>query len=139
MLLNGEIFPGTSLGGIALNEEVDSVIKRYSENYRLKNDSGILTFNDDLIVLGYDGGGLVYSVMCGIKYPHKYAGKLWAGMTVAEVIENSTTQVALGGCVVVDGVNGVGLPLPNGLDDFEALTDFLELEYVFANLSVFRL
>ncbi len=139
MLLNSEIIPGKSLGGILLDESVDVVFEKFSSSYSLKKKPGILTFDDDLIVVGYDANGLIYSVMCGIKYSHKYDEKIWAGMTVADVIKNTEKQIAYGGCVVVDGVNGVGLPLPDGLDDFETITDFLEPDHVFENLSVFRL
>jgi len=53
-----------------------------------------------------------------------------AGMTVREVLESSATQAAWGGAVVVDGIDGIGLPLPSGLDDFDLITDHLKLEHV---------
>lgn len=139
MWLNNEIIPGKSLGGVCLDEKVDFVVERFSPHYDVKIGDGVVKFNNDLIMLGYDENRLIYSAMCGVGYSHRFSGKLWAGMTVAEVIENSRTQVAWGGCVIVDGINGIGLPLPSGLDDFEVLTDFLEFDYVFPHLSVFRL
>ncbi|WP_284402616.1 hypothetical protein, partial [Acidovorax sp. SUPP2825] len=63
---------------------------------------------------------------------------LWAGMTVSDVFAETKKQIAFGGCVVVDGVQGIGLPLPPSFDDFEKITDFLSLDHVFENLSVFR-
>lgn len=139
MLINDKIIPGKSLGGINLDAHIDSVIEIYSSDYDIAKNNGLLILNDGLIVVGYGlDDELIYSVMCGINYPYKYEGKLWAGMTVADVVNNSEKQIAYGGCVVVDGINGIGLPLPSGLDDFEQITDFLELDHVFENLSVFR-
>lgn len=60
------------------------------------------------------------------------------GMTVVDVLDHSQRQVAYAGCVVVDGINGIGLPLPASFDDFEQINGFLELDYVLENLSVFR-
>ena len=140
MKISNQIIPGKSLGGIELDEHVDSVVKSFSLNYKIEKRNGVLILDDGLLFAGYDiDDGLIYSVMCDSKYPHRYDGKLWAGMTVSDVLNNSEKQVAYGGCVVVDGVNGIGLPLPDGLDDFEQIGDFLRLDHVFANLSVFRI
>lgn len=137
--MNEKIVPGKSLGGIDLNSHINSVVKNFSLEYKVEKNNGIMVLDDGLIVVGYGlNDGLVYSVMCGIDYPCKYNEKLWAGMTVSDVVNNSQKQVAYGGCVVVDGINGIGLPLPPGMDDFEQITDFLELDHVFQNLSVFR-
>ena len=38
---------------------------------------------------------------------------------------------------MVDGIKGVGLPLPDGFDDFDQLTDHLQPNHVFEHLSVF--
>ncbi|CAN7170442.1 hypothetical protein [Acidovorax sp. LjRoot194] len=139
MLINEKIVPGKSLGGIDLNSHINSVVKNFSLEYKVEKNNGIMVLDDGLIVVGYGlDDGLVYSVMCGIDYPYKYNEKLWAGMTVSDVVNNSQKQVAYGGCVVVDGINGIGLPLPPGMDDFEQITDFLELDHVFQNLSIFR-
>ncbi|MCO5357160.1 hypothetical protein [Acidovorax kalamii] len=140
MMVSDKIIPGKSLGGIQLNSHIDNVYKMFAPECKIEKKNNSLILNDGLIVVGYGvGDELIYSVMCGVNYPYRFDGKLWAGMTVADVLNHSQRQIAYGGCVVVDGINGVGLPLPAGLDDFEQITDFLELDHVFENLSVFRI
>lgn len=74
--------------------------------------------------------------MCDEKFKGRYNDQLWAGMSVKDVVKHSRYQVALDGCVVVDGI---GLPLPDGCDDFKNITDFLPLNFIFKHLSIFRL
>jgi len=76
--------------------------------------------------------------MCGKSFKGNYKNKLWAGMTVKDILDNSKEQVAFGGCVVVDKTDGIGLPLPVGYDDFERITDFLSLDFVFDYLAIFK-
>ena len=59
-------------------------------------------------------------------------------MSVGEVMKSTSTQVEWSGAVVVDGVFGVGLVLPDWADDFERLDDHLDPTFVFEYLSVFR-
>ncbi len=138
MLLSSEIIPGVSLGGVLIGEKIDSVFERFSEKYEIKVFDEIAVFEGGLISIGYTPSGIVHSVMCDARFSGNYKEILWAGMTVSDVIAKTRKQIAFGGCAVVDGVQGVGLPLPHGFDDFEKITDFLSLDHVFENLSVFR-
>lgn len=137
MRLINEIVPGRSLGGIPLQTSIDAVIESLRNHHAIKISEGTVFIDDGLITIGYDESRSIYSVMCNSGFECRYEGKLWAGMTVREVLNNSTTQVAWGGAVVVDGIEGIGLPLPDGFDDFERLTDHLPLDHVFEHLSVF--
>ncbi|MDQ0081662.1 hypothetical protein SAMN05518669_112191 [Variovorax sp. YR634] len=137
MKLTKDIVPGKSLGGIALQSPVDAVIEGLRSHHVLEVSDGIVSIDDGLVTIGYDERRTIYSVMCNSGFEGRYEGKLWAGMTVSEVLKNSTTQVAWGGAVVVDGIEGIGLPLPDGFDDFDQLTDHLPLDHVFEYLSVF--
>ncbi|KVV31142.1 hypothetical protein WK78_05250 [Burkholderia cepacia] len=58
-------------------------------------------------------------------------------MSVGDVLKNSDTQIAWCGFVQIDGIKGIGLSLPDELDDFERLTDFLSTEFVFDELWVY--
>jgi len=139
MVLNSEIIPGVSLGGISIGETIDSVFERFSEKYEIEILDEVALLDGGLISIGYaSSSGVVHSVMCGAQFPGNYKGILWAGMNVSDVIARTKKQIAFGGCVVVDGIQGIGLPLPSSFDDFEKITDFLSLDHVFENLSVFR-
>lgn len=97
----------------------------------------MVTLDAGLITIGYDENRLIYSVMCSSKFEGNYLGKLWAGMTVRDLLNHSSTQIAWGGAVIADGIEGIGLPLPESFDDFDQLTDHLQLDHVFEHLSVF--
>ncbi len=137
MKLTQDIIPGRSLGGIALQAPVDAVIAGLQEHHLLRVAEGIVTIDDGLVTIGYGQDRTIYSVMCNARFNGRYEDKLWAGMTVGDVLKHSTTQVAWGGAVVVDGIEGIGLPLPDGFDDFERLTDHLSPDHVFEHLSIF--
>ncbi|SET42269.1 hypothetical protein [Variovorax sp. OV084] len=137
MRLTNAIVPAKSLGGIALRTSIDTVIDGLRNHHVLEVFEGAVSIDDGLITIGHGENRLIYSVMCNSRFEGRYEGKLWAGMTVSEVLKNSTTQVAWGGAVVVDGIEGIGLPLPDGFDDFDQLRDHLPLDHVFEYLSVF--
>jgi hypothetical protein len=139
MQLNHNIIPGVSLAGIRLDDNVNETIKRLSEHFNVSKVNGIVTINDGIIIIGYDTDESIYSVMCNSKSRINYENKLWPGMSVKDVLNHSKEQVAWGGSVVVDGINGIGLPLPKEFDDFSHITDWLPLDYIFEYLSIFRL
>ena len=77
----------------------------------------------------------------GINFKGSYKtskGYIKAGMTVADILQNTTEQVAWGGFVMVDRIHGIGFPLPEEFDDFSKLTDFLDYDFVFNELSVYK-
>lgn len=133
-----DITPGESLAGIKLDSKINSIISNLSKDYSIEMNDGIILLNDGIITIGYEEDGSIYSIMCNENFEGNYKEKLWAGMSVKDVLQHSSTQVAFGGCVVVDGINGIGLPLPDGYDDFEKITDFLPLSFIFNHLSIFR-
>ncbi len=134
-----EIVPGQSLAGIKLNENINDIFAKISEYYIIEEKDGVLLLNNGAITIGHENGGVIYSVMCDKTFKGIYNNKLWAGMSLKDVLDHSSKQVALGGCVVVDGINGIGLPLPDGYDDFEIITDFLPIDFIFEYLSIFRI
>jgi uncharacterized protein YuzE len=137
MKINNLAIPGKSMAGISLRDDADIVAASLAENYKIKKENGVLSVSDGILLIGYDSDNKIYAIECNQALPIVYANRLWAGMSVRDVIKHSSTQVALGGCVVVDNINGIGLPLPRDLDDFECITDYLSQDYVFERLSVF--
>ena len=80
-------------------------------------------------------------ISCGVNfngYCKTSKGRIWAGMSVADTLQNTTEQVAWGGFVVVDRILGIGFPLPEEFDDFSELTDFLDYDFVFKELWVYK-
>lgn len=73
-----------------------------------------------------------------VRNSKKNYKKLWAGMSIMDVLHNSIAQISFGGCVVVDKVDGISLPLPEGCDEFGQVIDFLSLYFVFDYLFIFK-
>jgi hypothetical protein len=138
-ILNNVIVPGYSLAGILLNEKINNTIGMLQMDCAIDHrNKGVVKINNGEIFIGYDTNEMIHSVMCSSKYNINYKNKLWPGMSVADILICTKKQIALGGCVVVDGIDGIGLPLPPHLDDFSHITDFLALDHVFEYLSIFR-
>ncbi|MDR5884262.1 hypothetical protein [Caballeronia sp. LZ032] len=137
MKLNNLAIPGKSMAGISLRNDVDIVAASLAESYKIEKENGVLSISDGMLLVGYNSDNRIYAIECNQALDIVYANKLWAGMSVRDVLKHSSTQVALGGCVVVDNINGIGLPLPSDFDDFECITDYLSQDYVFERLSVF--
>ncbi len=96
----------------------------------VKVDNAISVYHDP-------ANGRIESLACNNKFRGNFQGKLWPGMTVGDVLKNTETQIAWCGFVQVDDIKGVGLSLPDEFDDFERLTDFLSLDFVFNELWVY--
>ena len=139
MNISNIIIPGKSIGGISIGENVFDVQKRIHSHYDVKlSDGNSMSINDNMITLYYGKNGIISEISCSSKFNGVYDNKLWAGMTVEDVIRNTSSQVAWSGFVQVDNINGIGLPLPNEYDDFEKITDFLDLDFVFEELWVYQ-
>ncbi|VWC99542.1 hypothetical protein BLA39750_02461 [Burkholderia lata] len=137
-MLNNIIVPSKSLGGILLGEKVQDVIDRLSETHVAERTGQNVVSIDEVITIYHDPeNGRIESLACNSNFAGRYLDKLWPGMTVGDVLKNTETQIAWCGFVQVDGVKGVGLSLPDELDDFERLTDFLSLDFVFDELWVY--
>lgn len=139
MNISNIIIPGKSIGGISIGENVFDVQKRIHSHYDVKlSDGNSMSINGNMITLYYGKNGIISEISCNSKFNGVYDNKLWAGMTVEDVIRNTSSQVAWSGFVQVDNINGIGLPLPNEYDDFEKITDFLDLDFVFEELWVYQ-
>lgn len=138
-MLNNVIVPGKSLGGIRLGEEVGSVVERLSGAHLIEQlDKNTLKVDGGVITIYLDSeSGRIASLACNAEFQGNYQGKLWPGMTVGDVLKNTAAQMAWCGFVQVDGVKGMGLPLPDEFDDFERLTDFLDRDFIFNELWVY--
>lgn len=134
-----EVNPGISLGGVFIGSNSLKTIELLSPCHKVESKPGLIVVNEGLLSISYDSDSAIDSIMCNTALQCKYKKLLWPGMTVRDLLKNTTTQVAIGGCVIVDGIDGIGLPLPSDADDFESITDFLPLDHVFEHLSVFRI
>lgn len=131
------IIPGRSLGGISIGEQTDDVILRLSEGYIITRGLNCTSINEGLISIYHNEAGIISALSCNSSFPGRYSSKLWPGMTVLDVIKNTTTQVAWAGYVMVDNLEGVGLSLPEERDDFENILDEFDVDYIFEELWVY--
>lgn len=138
MDITTSIVPKKSLGGISIGEQIDDVIARLSNTYLIDRSINRTTINGGLITAYHDDAGFISSLSCNSKFEGDYKNKIWPGMTVADVTKNTSKQVAWSGFVEVDQIGGVGLSLPNELDDFERLADYFDEGYVFEDLWVYE-
>jgi hypothetical protein len=139
MKLNSEIVPSEGIGGVMLGDFVRDVVERYSGEYNVKmlNDSSC-SFDEGLLTIYFDPDGKITSISCNASFNGVYKDKLWSGMSVKDVVKNTNKQVAWTGFVQVDGINGIGLSLPDDLDDFDEITDHLSMDHVFDELWVYK-
>jgi hypothetical protein len=138
MDINTQIIPKKSLGGIALGEQIDNVISRLSTSYKIIRNPSCTVINEGLITAYHDTGGKISSLSCNSIFKGGYLDKLWPGMSVLDVIKNTDAQTAWSGYVKVNNVEGIGLLLPEDRDDFENLTDALDMAHVFEELWIYE-
>lgn len=140
MKLNNLIIPGHSIGGICLGATAGSFLDRLESNDEIiiENDT-IAILNKGLITIYYTPRTeLITAISCNKLFPGIYDHKLWPGMNINDVIRNSSRQIAWSGFVQIDGIEGIGLSLPEEHDDFEQLTDFLSPNFIFDELWVYN-
>jgi hypothetical protein len=132
------IVPGESLGGIFIGEQVEHVIHRLSDCYDIGVRANSICMNGGLVTAYHDEDGMILSLSCNSDFKGGFSTKLWPGMTVEDVLNNTRSQIAWSGFLQVDGIKGIGLSLPDALDDFEKITDIFDGAYVFEELWVYK-
>ncbi|NVZ68138.1 hypothetical protein [Pseudomonas costantinii] len=137
MELTHVIVPKTSIGGVTIGENISKVQARLSGRYKTENGAHSLTIENGLITAYHDADGIISALSCNADFKGNFENRLWPGMTVADVLKHSRQQVAWSGFVQIDQISGVGLSLPEECDDFDALTDHLDLDFVFNELWVY--
>ena len=108
MLIDREIKPGVSLGGIKLGESVDLYLDKLSTHYLVRDDreASWAFVGDDLISIAYDADRVITTVCANSRFQGSYAGLIWPGMTVLQVIQNTHAQTEYAGCIVINGIDG---------------------------------
>ena len=142
--LSDVIIPNDGVANIRLGEDVNIVFNRLDElGYEISDICDTcLKIKQSFIDIYFNPISYEISLIsCGINFKGSYKtskGYIKAGMTVADILQNTTEQVAWGGFVMVDRIHGIGFPLPEEFDDFSKLTDFLDYGFVFNELSVYK-
>lgn len=143
-MLNNEITPNRSIGGICLGQDIYEILDRLDKQtahpISIPSDSCVKIGNALIDIYFDPESGRISQISCGADFHGFYKtkkGRIKAGMSVADILQNTATQTAWGGFVKVDGLHGIGFPLPDGYDDFSKLTDFLDYGFVFPELSVY--
>ena len=142
--LSDVIIPNDGVADIRLGENVNIVFNRLDKlGYEISDIcDNCLKIKQSFIDIYFNPISYEISLIsCGINFKGSYKtskGYIKAGMTVADILQNTTEQVAWGGFVMVDRIHGIGFPLPEEFDDFSKLTDFLDYDFVFNELSVYK-
>ena len=142
--LSDIIIPNDGVANIRLGENVNIVFNRLDElGYEISDICDTcLKIKQSFIDIYFNPISYEISLIsCGINFKGSYKtskGYIKAGMTVADILQNTTEQVAWGGFVMVDRIHGIGFPLPEEFDDFSKLTDFLDYDFVFNELSIYK-
>ena len=142
--LSDVIIPNDGVANIRLGENVNIVFGRLDKlGYEISDICDTcLKVKQSFIDIYFNPISYEISLIsCGINFNGSYKtskGYIKAGMTVADILQNTTEQVAWGGFVMVDRIHGIGFPLPEEFDDFSKLTDFLDYDFVFKELSVYK-
>ena len=142
--LSDVIIPNDGVANIRLGEDVNIVFNRLAElGYEISDICDTcLKIKQSFIDIYFNPISYEISLIsCGSNFKGSYKtskGYIKAGMTVADILQNTTEQVAWGGFVMVDRIHGIGFPLPEEFDDFSKLTDFLDYDFVFNELSVYK-
>ena len=142
--LSDVIIPNDGVANIRLGEDVNIVFNRLDKlGYEISDIcDACLKIKQSFIDIYFNPISYEISLIsCGINFKGSYKtskGYIKAGMTVADILQNTTEQVAWGGFVMVDRIHGIGFPLPEEFDDFSKLTDFLDYDFVFNELSVYK-
>ncbi|MCJ8203080.1 hypothetical protein [Pseudomonas sp. RGM2987] len=131
------IVPKHSIGGICIGTNIKEIETAISDQYTIHKNQNSLSIENGFITAYHGAGGIISSLSCNQLFTGNYQNKLWAGMTVADVLNRSKEQIAWSGFVQVDKISGIGLSLPEDRDDFELLTDHFELDFIFEELWVY--
>ena len=137
MDITNVIIPKKSIGGVCIGESIAKIEAGLSGHYKIHKEQNSLTLDDGFIRAYYGPDGIITAISCNSKFTGSYQTKLWAGMTVAEVLKHSKEQIAWSGFVQVDKISGIGLSLLEEHDDFESLTDHFALDFIFDELWVY--
>lgn len=144
MNINAEIISGKSIGDIEIGKSIDAYLPSiYQENKKVEvnvyDNPGIklhsYRIDDGLITINADEGGTILNVSCKSPYKGKYQGKLYPGMSVAQIVAATQKQLLIHGFLVVDNDFGFCFNLPHPYDDdldhISELPDDLILDEVY--------
>ena len=143
-ILDYVIAPNVGARGIYLGENVNDIFSKLDKlGYEISDiRDDCIKIKESFLDIYFDPINFEISLIsCGVNFNGYYKtskGHIWAGMSVADILQNTTEQVAWGGFVAVDRIWGIGFPLPQEFDDFSELTDFLDYDFVFKELWVYK-
>lgn len=126
MNIHAEIISGKSIADIEIGESIDSYLPAiYQENRKVElnvyDNPGIklhsYRIDDGLITINADKNGTILNLSCRHPYKGKYQGKLYPGMSIAQIVAASQKQLLIHGYLVVDNDFGFCFNLPHPYDD----------------------
>ena len=118
---------------------VDLYLDKLSTHYLVRDDreASWAFVGDDLISIAYDADRVITTVCANSRFQGSYAGLIWPGMTVLQVIQNTRSNRV---CRVHRDQRHRrgGAALPAEHDDFENLGQSIPDETVLEYISVFQ-
>ena len=144
------IISGHSLGGIVLGTHVDPVLaEAYAEGRQVEfivythGDKVQHTYRIDggTVTVNANAQGAIVSLSCQPPYQGTYEGKLWPGMSVAQIKAVTQKQMLIFSVLVLDNEWGVCFELPPPYDEYDYIDempdDFI-LNKLFVRLKNWR-
>ena len=78
---------------------MDLYLDKLSTHYLVRDDreASWAFVGDDLISIAYDADRVITTVCANSRFQGSYAGLIWPGMTVLQVIQNTTLKPSMPG------------------------------------------
>ena len=147
--INSPIVSGHSIGGISLgsnpnivstklqNDGLDISVESF-ENFGTK--FSCWKIKEWGLSYTTDHTNTIYKITCDSCYRGGYEGRLYSGMTVQEIVENSNKQLIIHGMIVLDAEYGIFFEIPefyNGkqYDDVDSVAE-LPATMILENIHV---
>jgi hypothetical protein len=131
---NADIISYKSIGNIELAHHVDYYLDEIYRNFVVKIKEYMTAFpfsekmygyslNNGTLIFSTDSDGKIISVGCNENYKGKYKNKLYAGITMRELILLTNSQRILNGTLIVNEDYGMSFTLPSPYDE---IADYIE-------------
>jgi len=139
-----KIIPGKSLGGININDPLDTVLEKIVQSgysYQTFNFSAdytqfVLNSGEIKFVIN-NNSKLVANICCTKPYKGKSLGVYGPGISIKNLIDISEKQIILHGFIIVDGVFEMGYNLPNEFEELDEVHD-LPANFVLEELYIMK-
>ncbi|MCX8738846.1 hypothetical protein J3U56_05870 [Gilliamella sp. B2824] len=136
---NADIVSYKSLGNIELERHIDFYLDEIYKNFtvEVKEYMTPYPFNEKMyayfleagtIIISTNSEGDIIAVGCNEHYQGKYKKKLYAGITMKELILLTKSQRIPNGTLIVDEDYGISFTLPSPYDEMADYIEYIPLD-----------